>query len=274
MFSVHICSYKALLLNGRSTPMVDICCFSHCYCNHSLIMAHICSNYSISRTESITIFNACYLDNCEARNFFPSVLKQRYPFPDGFSFWSVLSVVLLCRHCSESYPNRTWGVGAVSQWFFSPGASKYWKSSPTVTFLSIIFVVCGLDTGWVWMISSTAYWIAYLLLEYFSADSDYLLHTSMFSLNPSWLSEVDEFSCEVFLVTPGRFLFCLSILCDQLIPLAMVGEKRYFVADFRIRGFKIENKEFDKYKNCFSVRPLLLKALYKYSFRICEHFEM
>ena len=54
----------------------------------------------------------------------------------------------------------------------------------------------------------------------------------------------------------------------------MVGEKRYFVADFRIRGFKIENKEFDKYKNCFSVRPLLLKALYKYSFRICELFEM
>ena len=54
MFSRHLCSYKALLLNYRFTPIITICCLSRYDCNNPLRMIH-CLNEPISRILSITL---------------------------------------------------------------------------------------------------------------------------------------------------------------------------------------------------------------------------
>ena len=60
MFSRHLCSYRALLLNDWSTPMVKICCFSCSDCNSPLIMTNLCLKYLIEIINSITLVN--YID--------------------------------------------------------------------------------------------------------------------------------------------------------------------------------------------------------------------
>ena len=52
------------------------------------------------------------------------------------------------------------GAWCIEIVFVSLGVSKYCESSSTVTFISTIFVVCGMDTGFVCMRSSVEYCIA------------------------------------------------------------------------------------------------------------------
>ena len=137
MFSRHLCSYKSLLLKYCSTPMVTICCFSRSNCNITLMMTHWFKKNSISRMKSITLVNA-------REAVFLSISKQRYHFPD----WGEL----FCWHYSESDHNITWALVEVSWWLFSLCVSNDWASSSTEIFLSNLFVVCGLDMGWVWTI--------------------------------------------------------------------------------------------------------------------------
>ena len=48
IFPIHLCSYKALLLNDWSNPMMIICYFSCSDWNNPLIITHWLSNYPIS----------------------------------------------------------------------------------------------------------------------------------------------------------------------------------------------------------------------------------
>ena len=102
-----------------------------------------------------------------------------------------------------------------------------------------MFVLCGLDTGWVWMISSVASCTAEFVLEYASVNSDSLLYISMFPLNLSWICEEDNVDSEGSLETPGYCLFCLTSSCARKITLAMVDTQWYFVADFEMTRLKI-----------------------------------
>ena len=61
-------------------------------------MTPCCSNDSISRTKSVTLVNACDLEQCAAWSVLPSIWKQRYYFMGGGSFWPGLWVLFLCRH--------------------------------------------------------------------------------------------------------------------------------------------------------------------------------
>ena len=125
-FFIHLCSYISLLLNNWYTPMAIICCFSFSICNNPLRMKHLCSNYSISIIESITLVNACDFLHCSARAVFPSDWKQISSFTEGGIFWPVVWVVLLCLYCSESDTNTTWALVEVAPWFFPLGVSNYW----------------------------------------------------------------------------------------------------------------------------------------------------
>ena len=60
IFTIHLCSYNALLLNNGYNTMVTICCFSHSYSNILLRMTHFCSNELIPRIESIDLVTAHY----------------------------------------------------------------------------------------------------------------------------------------------------------------------------------------------------------------------
>ena len=59
--------------------------------------------------------------------------------------------------------------------------SKDCESSSTVIFIYNMFVVCGLITGLVWMLSSVASLTAVLGMEYESTVCDFLFTISMFS---------------------------------------------------------------------------------------------
>ena len=98
--------------------MVTICCISHSDCNKPLIMTHCCWNEWISRIKWITLVNAHDFEYCAAWSVFPSIWKQRYYFPGGGSFWSVIWVMYLCWNCSESDPKIIWSLGTVKLWFF------------------------------------------------------------------------------------------------------------------------------------------------------------
>ena len=86
IFSRHLCSYIAYLLNYWSTPIITICCFSNSDCNNPLIVTHYYSNYLISRIESITLVYAYDLEHCAAWELLPSILKHRYYFTGGRYF--------------------------------------------------------------------------------------------------------------------------------------------------------------------------------------------
>ena len=97
MFSIHICSYKALFLNDWSNPMATMC-FSSCLdCNNPLIITHFCSNKSISNIAFRTFINALDLSHCAAWEIFPSILKHIYSFPGRCSVedHGVVAVVIV-----------------------------------------------------------------------------------------------------------------------------------------------------------------------------------
>ena len=66
MFPRHLDSYKTLLLNYWSTPIITICCFMHYDCNNHLRMNFFWSNQSMSRILSTTLFNTRDLSHCSA----------------------------------------------------------------------------------------------------------------------------------------------------------------------------------------------------------------
>ena len=86
MFSRHLCSHIAQLLNYWSTTMTTMCCCSWSDCNETFITTHCCSNYSISKIISITLGNARDLTHSAAWVYFPLIWKQGYSFPYGGSF--------------------------------------------------------------------------------------------------------------------------------------------------------------------------------------------
>ena len=67
-FSRHLCSYKALLLNDWSTPIIIICRFSLSGCNNHLRMTYCYPNGSMSRVVSITLVNTCDLEHWAAQS--------------------------------------------------------------------------------------------------------------------------------------------------------------------------------------------------------------
>ena len=60
--------------------METILLFSHYDYNNLVIMAYCCSNDSIWRIKSITLFNAHDSEHCSSWENFPSTWKQRYYF--------------------------------------------------------------------------------------------------------------------------------------------------------------------------------------------------
>ena len=67
MFSRHLCSYKALLLNDGYTPIGSVCFKSRSDCSKMFIMEHFCSNDSISNIVFIILDNALDLAYCAAQ---------------------------------------------------------------------------------------------------------------------------------------------------------------------------------------------------------------
>ena len=150
--------------NYWSAPMVTIFCISRFYCSNPLRITYLYWNDSIPKIESITLANALDLVHCAKCLVLLSVWKQRYYFPYGRIFWPIIWVVVLFWHISVSDPNRTWALVSVALWFFSLGVSKDCESSSTVTFLSNMFVFCGMDTGLVWIKSVVAFCTAVFVI--------------------------------------------------------------------------------------------------------------
>ena len=202
--------------------MVTICCFSSSDCKKTLIMTYLCSNDSVSRIKLTTLFNAHDLAHCYDRAVFPFI-KKRYYFSYGGSLQPFLWVVLLCWHCSESELNRAWDPVAVAQWLFSLGVSNYWASSTKSILLFNMFVLRGMDTGWVWTISSVVSCTVEFVLEYVPVDSYSLLDISTFHrtyhdyVNWTKLNLKDHWWQQV----TACFL---PSLCDWPIALALLDE--------------------------------------------------
>ena len=87
------------------------------------------------------------------------------------------------------------------------------------------------------MISSFASCTAEFVIEHVSEGSDSILGISMCSLKLSCLCEFGGVEFVGSLVPPDRCLF-LPSLCACPIPLALVDEQWYFVADFEIMMLK------------------------------------
>ena len=93
---------------------------------------------------------------------------------------------------------------------FSRKCKRLWFSS-RVTCVSNMFVVCGMDTGLFWMISSFLYITSLIGLGYASVVIDTLLAISKFSLGLSWLFEVGKIIFKVSLVTPSCCLIFFQV---------------------------------------------------------------
>ena len=87
--------------------------FSRFLWNKPFIMTHCCSNYAISIIKSIILVNARELEHSSEWVVSSSIWKKRYYFPGRGNVWPDLWVMFLCRHCSESYPNKILARGAV-----------------------------------------------------------------------------------------------------------------------------------------------------------------
>ena len=77
IFSKHLCSYRALLLNSFPTPMMNICYLSCYTLNAPFRVTYLCSNDPIERKVSTTLVKALDLAHSSARTVLLSVLKQR-----------------------------------------------------------------------------------------------------------------------------------------------------------------------------------------------------
>ena len=161
-----MCSYRSLLLNYLSTPMVIIYSFIWSNRNNPFSMIYCYSNDSIWKIDSRNLVNALDLAHYASWAVFPTAWKLKYSLPNGWSFWRVIRVVVLCWHYIVSYCNKNWVTGAVTLWLLFMGVVKHCDSSSTVTFISNMFVVCGIDTGLFWMVSYVVSLTAVFGLEY------------------------------------------------------------------------------------------------------------
>ena len=102
VFWRHLCSYRALLLNYWSIPMVFTWYLKHGYCNIPLSTTRWCSNVSIQRTESITLVIIFYLIHLSAWAVLPSSWKHIYSSPTGVNIvvlfkFNVLTYVVVIQ---------------------------------------------------------------------------------------------------------------------------------------------------------------------------------
>ena len=114
VFSIHMCSYKALLLNNWSTPIITMCYFFHYDCNNPLRMTHWCSNESMSRILSISLVNTRDLAHCAVWALLPYVWKQIYSFPGGGIVFTSVCKFLLNYFCISI----DWVLVEVTLWLF------------------------------------------------------------------------------------------------------------------------------------------------------------
>ena len=130
----HLCSYKVLLLNYWSTPIITICCFSISDCKNHLRMIHFCSNESISIILSITLVNTRDLAHCATWALLLSIWKQKYYFPGGGFFFDwhmqVYPKWYMCWCCSYKWLVNWWSDTVT----IFLGVSNYLESSSTATF--------------------------------------------------------------------------------------------------------------------------------------------
>ena len=116
--------------------------------------------------------------------------------------------------------------GRLLQWHYDCvllELQKYCKFSSRVAFLYNIFVVCVVGMGLIWILSYVVSVADIYGLEHVSVVSDYLLATTIVSINLSWLCEVGEVEFKGPWVTPGCCLFFPSF-CERPIMLYMIGE--------------------------------------------------
>ena len=132
-FSRHMCSYKALLLNNLSTPIITICCFSHSECSNPLIIMNLFLYESMSRNESINLFNTRDLEHCAAWSILPSIWKQKYYFPGGGIILTGIYKFLLNDFCVDFFLQILGDLVKLHCDFFL-GVSNDWASSLTSTF--------------------------------------------------------------------------------------------------------------------------------------------
>ena len=135
VFSIHLCSKEALLLDYWSTPIVSIFCFSCLDWIRTFIMINCCSNYSIPNIVSINLANALDLAHCFYWIVFPSVWKQIYYFPGGGIFNKFGVAVLVFVSFTE-----------VELWFFFWGVSNDWESELYLTSVLTLFIVLWYKT--------------------------------------------------------------------------------------------------------------------------------
>ena len=111
MFSIHMCSYKALLLDYWSTPIITVCCFNFSDCNKPLRMTHCLSNWSMSIILSITLVNTRDLSHCAAWEILPYIWKEKYYFlvEEFLDWWVKFSLELfLSWFCYYKFLGTCW----------------------------------------------------------------------------------------------------------------------------------------------------------------------
>ena len=95
MFSRHLCSYIALLLNDGRIPMVCTCYFSCGDCNIHFSTKNCCSNVSVEGTESINLVIILDLIHLVAWSDLPSFRKHIYSLPTVGNIVGVLEAHVL-----------------------------------------------------------------------------------------------------------------------------------------------------------------------------------
>ena len=94
----------------------------------------------------------------------------------------------------------------------------------------------------------------------------------MFSLYLSWLFKVVKCFCKELFVTAGFCLLYLPCLCAQPIPLPWLMINDIVLKKSKLWGLKHVLNILMDTRSIYSIWPLLLKGLHKYSLKMCEPF--
>ena len=132
MLSRNLCSYKVLLLNDWSTPIITICCLSRSDCNNHLRMTHYGLNESMSGILSITLVNKRDLEHCAAWALLPSFLGKT--IPGGGNILTGICKFLVNDLCVGVVSINYWSPSKVTLWLLFLSISNGWASSSTATF--------------------------------------------------------------------------------------------------------------------------------------------
>ena len=214
--------------------MVTIRCSISSDCNKPLIMTHCYSNDLILRSKSNNLLNSRDLAHCAAWALSPSIWKLRLYFLGWGSFWPGLWVVLLYWYWNVSYLNKTGAFGAVTLWLF------FWN------FCAVIKRDICRSSFFVWAghrfsLNNTRGFIFYRRVFTIMFICNWLLFTFDISvLIQLFMTIWSDCRCAGRIRGSVRLLysFCLPSLCARSIPLTMVDELWYFVADVEIIRLK------------------------------------